>query len=273
MLEQLHVKHNKSTAYHAQRQGALERFHQTLKSLLRAYCTELSGDWGDGLPWLLLLAREVVQDSTGFSPNELVFGHQVRGPLAVLQDGCLPEEPPQNIQYYVNGFRVKLHRAGELAKQKLQRAQGRMKKQYDKRAEARQFCPGDRVPALLSIIDSPFQAKYSGPFSVISQVTDLNNLFATPGRRGSTKLCHVNLLKPYYAHVSVSSLQPSSPVKLSLISSPVSTSSQTQKVPAEETGMDISPDDGLLQGRLKNSETLQNLKTLIGHFDVDKQKQ
>ena len=44
VLKQLHIKHNKSTAYHAQSQGAMERFHQTLKSLLRAYCTELSGD-------------------------------------------------------------------------------------------------------------------------------------------------------------------------------------------------------------------------------------
>ncbi len=97
VLKQLKVKHNKSTAFHAQSQGALERFHQTLKSLLRAYCTELSADWEEGLPWLLLAAREVVQESTGFSPNDLVFGHKVRGPLAVLQDGCLPEEPPRNL--------------------------------------------------------------------------------------------------------------------------------------------------------------------------------
>uniref|UniRef100_A0A4W5JE97 Gypsy retrotransposon integrase-like protein 1 n=1 Tax=Hucho hucho TaxID=62062 RepID=A0A4W5JE97_9TELE len=35
VLQQLHIKHNLSSAYHAQSQGALERFHQTLKSLLR----------------------------------------------------------------------------------------------------------------------------------------------------------------------------------------------------------------------------------------------
>lgn len=57
--------------------NTLERFHQTLKSLLRTYCTELVGDWEEGLPWLLLAAPEVVQESTGFSPNNLVFGHTV----------------------------------------------------------------------------------------------------------------------------------------------------------------------------------------------------
>ncbi len=38
VLKQLHTKHNQSTVYHAQSQGALERFHQSLKSLLRTYC-------------------------------------------------------------------------------------------------------------------------------------------------------------------------------------------------------------------------------------------
>lgn len=33
---------------------------------------------------------------------------------------------------------------------------------------------------------------------VEKQVTDLNYLIATPERRKSTQLCHVNLLKPYY---------------------------------------------------------------------------
>jgi len=74
VLEQLHVKHQSSSAYQAKNQGALERFHQTLKSLLRGYCVELNRDWEEGLPWLMLVAREVTQESTGFSPNDLVFG-------------------------------------------------------------------------------------------------------------------------------------------------------------------------------------------------------
>lgn len=127
ILEQLNIKHNQASAYHAQSQGALERFHQTLKSLLRSYCTELSKDWEEGLPWLLLAAREVCQESTGFSPNDLVFGHRVRGPLAVLHDGWISEEPPDNLLDYVNGFHHRLYKAGQLAKQKLAKAQIRMK--------------------------------------------------------------------------------------------------------------------------------------------------
>lgn len=70
VLKTLGVSRNQSTPYHPQSQGVLERFHQTLKALLRAYCTELGRDWEDGLPWLLLAAREAAQESTDFSPNE-----------------------------------------------------------------------------------------------------------------------------------------------------------------------------------------------------------
>lgn len=69
--------------YHAQRQGTLERFHQTLKSLLRTYCVQMERDWEEGLPQLLLAAREVTQETTGFSPNELVFGNTMRGMVIV----------------------------------------------------------------------------------------------------------------------------------------------------------------------------------------------
>lgn len=73
-----------------------------MKSLLRAYCVELMGDWEEELPWLLLVACEVVQDSLDFCPNELVFGHKVRGPLAVLHDGLKGGPyPPQSLLQYV----------------------------------------------------------------------------------------------------------------------------------------------------------------------------
>ena len=56
---------------------------------------EMDKDWEEGLPWLLLVAREVSKESTGFSPNYLVFGH------AVLQDDRKSPEPPQSLLSYV----------------------------------------------------------------------------------------------------------------------------------------------------------------------------
>lgn len=75
VMKQLRINHQRSSAYYPQSQGALERFHQSLKSLLCSYCVELDRDWEEGLPWLLLAARGVVQESIGFSPNDLVWSY------------------------------------------------------------------------------------------------------------------------------------------------------------------------------------------------------
>lgn len=163
ILGQLHITHSQYSAYHAQSQGVLEIFHRTLKSLLHAYCVELDRDWEEGLPWLIA-AREVVQESLGFSPNDLVFGHTVRGPLASLQEDWITEKPPVSLIDYVNGFKCWLYYANEMAEANLQAAQHKMKRLYDRWVVRREFVPGDQVLALLPIVGSPFQAKFFGPY-------------------------------------------------------------------------------------------------------------
>ena len=133
VMRQLFIKHHTSSAYHPQSQGALERFHQTLKSLLRAYCMELYA------------SREVIQESKGFSPNELVFGHSVRGPLAVLKDGAGLQEPPLTLSDYANRFKRRLYEAVRLARENLTATQAKMKQRYDQKAKRRVFEVGDKV--------------------------------------------------------------------------------------------------------------------------------
>ncbi len=96
--------------------------------MLRAYCAQMNRDCEEGSLWLLLVAREVIQESTGFCPNDLVFGHKVWGPLALLRDNWAEVQPPQNLIEYVNGFRYKLYKAQEVARENLVSAQGKMKK-------------------------------------------------------------------------------------------------------------------------------------------------
>ena len=101
VMSQLGIKQNISSAYHPQSQGALERFHQTLKTMLRAYCYEQEKDWDEGIPLLLFAIRESVQESLGFSPFELVYGREVRGPLKLLKEHWLEEEESGNLSFLV----------------------------------------------------------------------------------------------------------------------------------------------------------------------------
>ena len=86
VMHELGIKQFRSSTYHPESQGALERFHQTLKNMIRSYCFDTEKDWDEGIHLLLFAVRESVQESLGFSPFELVFGHSVRGPLKLERE-------------------------------------------------------------------------------------------------------------------------------------------------------------------------------------------
>ncbi len=261
-LRQLRVDHNISSAYHPQSQGVLERFHQTLKSLLRSYCVELDADWEEGLPWMLLAIREVIQESLGFSPNELVFGHVVRGPTAVLAEGWRMSKPSENIADYVNGFRRRLYEARALAKKKLSKSQIKMQQHFDRKAKLREFQVGDQVLALLPLPANPFQAKFTGPYSVVKRFSNNNYLLNTPDRRKKVQVCHSNLLKLYIAPVRsvtvnvVNSFPESSPLFHSTSGDSLENADEDESFLSREK----------VDGRLKNSEILLNLSSHLSYL-------
>ena len=57
-----------TTPYHPMCNGLVERFHATMKQMLRRMCVERPKDWDKYLPALIFAIREVPQESLGFSP-------------------------------------------------------------------------------------------------------------------------------------------------------------------------------------------------------------
>ena len=101
--------------------------------MIRSYCYDTEKDWGEDIHLLLFAVIESVQESLGFSPFELVFGHTVRGPLKLLKEKFLSQvDTPLNLLQYVSDFRSKLLTACEAIKSNLKRTQGKMKQNYDK---------------------------------------------------------------------------------------------------------------------------------------------
>ena len=86
VIGQLGAKHVISSPYHPQSQSALERFHATLKSMLRAHCTERQNDWDKELPFIFFAIRDSVQEALGYSPFELVYGYELRNPLKIAKE-------------------------------------------------------------------------------------------------------------------------------------------------------------------------------------------
>lgn len=265
-LNTLGITHVTSSPYHPESQGALERFHQTMKSVLRKHCFESQKDWDDSVPLVLFAAREAVQESLGFSPAQLVFGHEVRGPLKILKEQLLtPAKTVKSIPEYVARLRERLALACSLAKESLASSQEKMKQRFDKKALIHLFQPGDKVLVLLPVPGSSLSTKFSGPYVVERKLSDTNYVIHTPDRRRRSRVCHVNMLKLYHTRGDDQPEPPST----SDVKSTAPVASFT-KVGTTE------PDDGLVmrnatpQGaRLSNSEILSNLSNYLSHFAGD----
>ena len=105
----LHIKPIRTSPYHPQTDGLVERFNQTLKTMLKKGTKEDGKDWDRLIPYLLSAYREVPQASTGFSPFELLYGRQVRGPLDTVRESWeARERRPESVVSYVLAMREKL---------------------------------------------------------------------------------------------------------------------------------------------------------------------
>ena len=103
-----------TTLHQPMMNGKLERQHYTLKSVLRKLCVSRPRDWDRHLTPTLFALRELPNDTTGFSPIELLYGRQVRGPLSILSELlCEPkqDEETRASHQYITELRDRLDEA------------------------------------------------------------------------------------------------------------------------------------------------------------------
>ena len=260
VMYELGIKQLKSTPYHPESQGSIERFHQTMKNMFRAYIHEYPDSWDKGIQFVLFAIRDTPNESTGFSPFELVYGHDVRGPLKLIKERFLCEENNTNLLDYVANFRERLTKACEVAREHLKSSQEVMKTKFDRKAKSRVFKPGDRVLVLLPIPGEPLSARYSGPYTVQRKLSDVNYVITTPDRRKQQRVCHVNMLKEYFerkAHETVN--------LDNVVQDHVQESENDMSDISEEL---MEP----LVSKLSNSQVLQNIDCKLDHLS-EEQKQ
>ncbi|KAL0152831.1 hypothetical protein M9458_051871 [Cirrhinus mrigala] len=199
--KQLGITAIRTTPYHLQTDGLVERFNQTLKNILRKFVADTGRDWDKWLPFVLFTYREVPQASMGFPPFKLLYGWQAQGPLDLLKRSW--EETPaskmeeKGIVQYVLEMRDHLERYREQAKENLQEKQQAQKRWYDQHARLRQFRPGQKVLLLLPTSTSKLLAKWQGPYTVVCKMGPVTYEVHHPDKGKTRQTYHVNLLKEW----------------------------------------------------------------------------
>ena len=78
-IEQIfRIRKYKSSAYHPQSLGALERSHLTFVEYLRHYCEK--GNWDLWLPYAMFSSNTAVHESTGFTSHRIVSRRNAQNP-------------------------------------------------------------------------------------------------------------------------------------------------------------------------------------------------
>lgn len=199
--KQLGIHSIRTSPYHPQTDGLVERFNQTLKRMLRKFVSDNGKDWDKWLPFLLYAYREVPQASTGFSPFELLYGWQVQGPLDLVkrswEASSTTAEGETNIVKFVLQMRDRLEKYREQAQENLEEAQKNQKLWYDKWSRRREYQPGQKVLLLLPSSTNKLLAKWQGPYEITKKKGPVTYEVFHPDKGKKNQTYHVNLLKEW----------------------------------------------------------------------------
>ncbi|KAL8602758.1 hypothetical protein ACOMHN_053159 [Nucella lapillus] len=187
----------RTTPYHPQANRIVERFHGTLKSMLRKVVSDKPKDWHRYLPVLLFACRELPSKTTGFSPFKLLFGREVRGPVALLQEVWTDREAldadVKPVYAYIFDLQNRMDEVSKVAVENTAKSSRKSKRYFDRKTKKRTFQPGDEVLVLLPSSTNKLLSKWLGPFPIVQDLyPDYKVLI-----KGKEKVLHANMLKRY----------------------------------------------------------------------------
>ena len=189
----------RTTVYKASTNGAVERFHRTLNSMLGKVVSTNQRNWDEWLPSVVAAYRASRHDATGYSPNFMMFGREVYAPLDIMYGAPTGEEKHyDSYDDFVDRKIETMRKAYQLAREHLGYAANRSKKLYDMRVRPKLYQVGQWVyyycPRKFTGRSPKWQRMYTGPFLIIKEMGPVNmQLQASP--RAKPFICHIDKLK------------------------------------------------------------------------------
>ena len=190
-LQAFGVHKSRTTAYHPQGDGMVERFNRSLLQLLRAY-VDTQSEWEHYLPLVLYAYRTSTHSSTGVSPFLLMYG-------------CNPSSTPFSKSNkfdspsYPAHLQAKLAELRDFVEANLTEAAHHQKCAYDQRTSVHSFSAGEPV-WLSAPTAGKLEPQWEGDW-VIKSVKGPTNMEIT-NRKKNTKVVHTNRLQHCKAHLT-----------------------------------------------------------------------
>lgn len=134
-LKELGIRHNRTSIYHPAANGMDERFNGSLVKIIRNYTESNQTDWDKHIKWALFIYNTTRNESTLFSPYNLLYGFEARTPLTVANQPVEEEILDQ----------AKLEEIRRTGLQNMTRAQDVQKRNHDAHRRQEDFKVFDLV--------------------------------------------------------------------------------------------------------------------------------
>ena len=197
----LGVSKTRTTPYHPQSDGLVERFNHTLLNMLSIAAQDQECDWDVQLPLIMMAYRTSVQESTGATPFSLMFGREAHLPIDVMF-GMPPGEESVSPSHYAFLLRQRMEAAYHRVRSQLFLQQRRQKNLYDRKVAGAPYCVGDLVwlhsPAVARGSSRKFHRPWQGPYKIVKVITDVIYRIQHMKQPRRRIVVHYDRLKPYH---------------------------------------------------------------------------
>jgi len=206
ICETLHIHKTRTSPYHPQSDGLVERSNRTIQNVLKSYVNAEQTDWHKHLPFAKFAYNTSVQSSTKYTPFFLMFGREATMPLHIIYPPPhSTTDTPTTLPRYVQSTQQALHTAYTVVRANLDSSHRSAKQRYDRTAKTAAYVVGDLVwlHAHPPPHTSPKLFKYwTGPWKIThkrSAVTyTLQAQFPTTPHMNTTTTAHSNRLRRYH---------------------------------------------------------------------------
>ena len=192
------IEKTRTTPFHPQADGMVERFNKTVMNLVYAIVDKRVSEWDEAIPHAVSAYNASIHATTGFTPNRLTFGYEIRHSDAKI----VPDPNNQDRTYseFVRRQRDLKTEAFDVARDNIRQKALLQKKYYDRKSNLIHYRVGDPVWILISSAPEKghkkLVPKYKGPFWVIDKLSDVNFRIAETAD-SKMRVIHHDRLKPY----------------------------------------------------------------------------
>ena len=198
------IEKTRTTPYHPQEIGQVERFNRVMADTLSKFCAEKLQEWDVYSPYITFVYNTTVHRTIGATPYSVSFGREAQYPI----DMFVPKPPGdprlklgENAEELIERL-YEIHREAQMTMRSEQR---RQREYFNRKVHGEPYKEGDLV-----WLFEPHKAKcrkfyspWHGPFEVLSRMSEVTYMICIRGNKEKWPKVHFNRLKPYRGNPEV----------------------------------------------------------------------